>query len=511
MAQHDRDNFHIDAFWGRNLIQDFTEPPMELYIDTNNILYYGPNGEAHRFDEGSLTMSDTSGKISFITNNCHCWRPDGQIIEGTEKIFLYGPIGQYSCENGGPPASRHLIVLPIPGSPHMYYYIYARFRNTPRRFLSDSLFYRVLDMTANDGDGLMLPEEHFLLADTAIDASTLAATRHANGIDWWLTVSGANSDTYMFRADSNAISVQDTFTWSHPYRMGLLGGSQATFSPNGDKYARADLFHGLSLADFDQATGDFSNIYTLSYEEPEDFFPATLGVAFSGNNRFLYVNSDKEHLIQYDMEAEGLSAPDTLWVFSEENDLVYDEIWDGWIVFYMTTLKLGKDCKIYSLPLSGLPFYHVIHNPNAKGEEALFRRADYRVPSPAGTGGLGHHPHWRTSTSQEDWCSQVYYDSIYTSVDEPILIPKTSEWELSPNPARDRITVTALDNHARPAEIVLYDQQGRQLHRWQHSGWNSQQYFLQNIPPGLYFVHIRARDASGNKLLSPLVKKLVIQ
>ena len=90
------------------------------------------------------------------------------------------------------------------------------------------------------------------------------------------------------------------------------------------------------------------------------------------------------------------------------------------------------------------------------------------------------------------------------------MIPKTSDWELSPNPARDRITVTALDNQARPAEIVLYDQQGRQLHHWQHQGLDSQQYSLRNIPPGLYFVHIRARDSNG-KLGSPVVKKLVVQ
>ena len=132
------------------------------------------------------------------------------------------------------------------------------------------------------------------------------------------------------------------------------------------------------------------------------------------------------------------------------------------------------------------------------------------MPDPAGTNGLGHHPHWRTATPQEDWCAEVYYDSIYTSLGDPILIPKTSDWELSPNPARDRITVTALDNQARPAEIVLYDQQGRQLHHWQHQGWDSQQYSLRNISPGLYFVHIRARDSNG-KLGSPVVKKLVVQ
>ena len=509
-AQYDRDAYYVDAFLGYSLIHDFTKSPMELYIDPNNSIYEAPNDMAQAFDAGSITMSDTSGEISFVTNICYSWTPDGQLIEGTEEVFTYGPIGQNTCKNGGPPASRHIIVLPVPGHADIYFYIYAKFRDTPRRFLSDSLFYRVLDMTANDGRGQMMEEENFLLADTALDGSTLAATRHANGKDWWLTVSGANSETYVLQVDSQTIALQDTFRWSHPYRMGLRGGAQATFSPNGDKYARADLFHGLSLADFDQATGEFSNIHTLPYEEPEDFFPATCGVAFSGNNRFLYVSANSTQLIQYDMEAEGLSSSDTLWEFSEEDDIVYDSIWQGWVAFYMEELKLGKDCKIYALPFSGLPFMHVVHNPNAKGEQALFRRADYRVPSLARTGGLGHHPHWRTATPQEDWCADVYYDSIYTSVEEPQIQPRSPSWQLSPNPARDRITITALDPQAKTAEIVLYDQQGRQVNSWKHMGWDSQEYALRDIPPGLYFVHILSKGVQGQRL-PPIVKKLVVQ
>jgi len=509
-AQYDRDAFHIDAFLGNNLIHDYSQSPMDLYIDSSNILYYGPNNkEAHLFSSGSITMSDTSGSVSFVTNLCHTWTPDGHLIKGTEIFFALGSGGAGSCERGGPPGSRILMVLTIPGQSDIYYYLYTKRRNTPRFFLNDSLFYRVLDMTANEGQGEMLAEEHFLLTDTAMDGSTLAATRHTNGFDWWLTVSGTNNNTYVLRVDSQAIIPQDTFIWSEPYRQGLLGASQATFSPSGDKYARVSKFHGLSLADFDQTTGKLSNIYTLSYEEPDNFFAGSPGVAFSGNSRFLYVNPNTKQLIQYDMEAEGLSAPDTLWVFSEENDLVYDEQL-GWIVFYMQTLKLGKDCKIYALPFSGLPFMHVVHNPNAKGEQALFRRGDYRVPEPAGTGGLGHHPHWRTATPQEDWCAEVFYDSIYTSVAKPISIPKSSDWEFSPNPARDQITVTALDNRARPAEIALYDQQGRELQRWAYRGWDSQQYDLRNVRPGLYYLHIRTRDAQG-RLQFPVVKKLVVQ
>ncbi len=510
-AQYDRDAFYIGAFWGRNLIHDYSQNPMELYIDSTNVLYYGPNDdEAHRFDSGSITMSDTSGEVSFVSNICHCWRPNGQLIQGTEEIFSLGARGAGSCAKGGPPGFRILIVLPIPGQSDIYYYIFTKVLNTPSQFLSDSLFYRVLDMTANNGKGQMLSEDHFVLADTAMDGSTMAATRHANGLDWWLTVSGTNNNTYVLRVDSQAIIPQDTFIWSEPYRQGLLGASQATFSPDGDKYARVSKFHGLSLADFDQTTGKLSNIYTLSYEEPDNFFAGSPGVAFSGNSRFLYVNPNTRQLIQYDMEADGLSAPDTLWEFSEENDLVYDEQL-GWIVFYMQTLKLGKDCKIYSLPFSGLPFMHVVHNPNAKGAQALFRRADYRVPFPAGTSsGLGHHPHWRTATPQEDWCAEVYYDSIYTSVAEPIIILKSSDWEISPNPARDQITVTALDNRARPAEIALYDQQGRELQRWNYRGWDRQQYDLRNVRPGLYYLHIRTRDAQG-RLQFPVVKKLVVQ
>jgi len=514
-SQYDRDAYHIEARSGRNLIQDYTKQPMELFLDEDNTLYYDPDSsQAHRFSEEAITMSDTAGQLSFITNLCHVWRPDGQLIPGTEEAFLYDNFGQDGfCSKGEATGLPQLIVLPIPGQVNVYYYIYARFRiesfNPGFEIYQDSLFYRILDMRANDGVGQMGSEEHFLLADTAIDGSTLAATRHANGLDWWLTVSGVNNDTYVLAIDSQDIVLQDTFTWSEPYRMGLRSGSQATFSPDGDKYARVVLFHGLSLADFDQSTGEFSNIFTLPYEEPDDFFLGTPGVAFSGNNRFLYVNPNTRQLIQYDMEEEGFSAPDTLWVFSEEEDIVfYEDL--GNVVFYMKKLKLGADCKIYSLPFGGVPFFHVIHNPNARGEEALFRRGDYRVPSPSIALGLGHHPHWRTSTPREDWCAELYYDSIYTSVDAPGYIPKSSDWQLSPNPARDAFYIEPMEIHHGTAEITVYDQQGRQLFSREHTGGGRQKYSLGGLASGLYFVHIRSRDARG-ELLSPVVKKLVVQ
>ena len=237
--------------------------------------------EKPKFEMGSKTMCDTSGEVSFITNMCHSWKPDGTLIPGTEEVFVFGEWGrENSCEKGGPPGTRQLIVLPIPGEVEVYYYIYVKQRNTPLRFLNDSLFYRVLDMRANEGIGQMAAEEHFLLADTAMDGSTMAATRHADGLDWWLTISGANSDTYVLRVDSQTIALQDTFSWSEPYRMGLRGGGQATFSPNGEKYARANLFHGLSLADFDQTTGELSNIYTVPYQEPDQFFAGTRSCFF---------------------------------------------------------------------------------------------------------------------------------------------------------------------------------------------------------------------------------------
>lgn len=122
-AQYDRDAYYIDAFSGTNLIHDFTERPMKLYIDPDYTINEAPNGRAQRFDAGSITMSDTSGEISFVTNICYSWTPDGQLIEGTEEVFAYGPIGQNQCENGGPPASRHIIVLPVPGHADIYLYI----------------------------------------------------------------------------------------------------------------------------------------------------------------------------------------------------------------------------------------------------------------------------------------------------------------------------------------------------------------------------------------------------
>jgi hypothetical protein len=127
-----------------------------------------------------------------------------------------------------------------------------------------------------------------------------AATRHANGRDWWV----ASPELYqnkIFTCLVTPYGVTDKTTQTIGYKPSTpdsIGIGQNLFSPDGTTYVDADYVNGIRIYDFDRCTGQFSNFRQIS----NTVAPKVLGAAISPNSRFLYVTAGDGHLIlQFDL------------------------------------------------------------------------------------------------------------------------------------------------------------------------------------------------------------------
>lgn len=492
-SQYNRDLLSIRGGRYDKLVLDFSDGIGEFYLDSFAMGY--------RILAGSKTMADHQGNLQFVASTCRIFDKNFEIMPGGENYNSVGPLIQKEwCDKNSDFRSKNLYTIPIPNRDSLYYLIYFKHRVAPELASSkaDSLFYRTVDMSRRDGLGVVNEDEKLLFVDTSFNAATSAFTRHSNGKDWWFIANTMEQKFHIYHIDSSGISLIDTPNIGSPVNKYLLGSGQSVFSTDGKKLAYIYEEDGLRLMDFNNSTGEITNFrYDSTVALSETSFRR--GVAFSGNDRFLYVNVGGFILYQYDFVNNDLKSKEVIW----EYDDLRDRTPDGFQL-YLNYLQLGPDCKIYGAQPNGLPYFHIVHNPNGKGEESRF---ELGFETPAYTAGATiTHPHWRTATPYEDWCDTVRYTTATTN---PNTLFK-DHWMVYPNPARDEISITYTQEPVRISSVSLYDQQGKLILR--NEGNNSSGITRLNISAissGMYFLHIYPESYENDPALRPVVKKIV--
>ncbi len=397
------------------------------------------------FHEISM-VSDSAGNLLAYTDGCAIVSHSNQYMANGDSL---NPGEQYdfNCFDGGYPSSQSSIFLPKPGSDHIYYLFHLG--------INDNLYFQYLyctkiDMAANNGLGEVL-EKNQLVFDTLSLGQQLTAVRHANGRDWWIVVPYSTiNDTPRNRYLKFLFSpygIKGPFrqdigdNWGYQYWSG-----QATFSPDGTKYARLNPTQGMRVFDFDRCTGKFSNPKAIYF--PNDTLFAC-GVAFSPNSRFLYASLGGK-IVQYDTWATNLAA-------SRVTVAVYDGFMSPFP--FQTTffqLMLAPNGKIYGTVPSSADVLHVINKPDEKGlacevEQHGLKLAhihDWSIPN---------FPHYRLYNKPGSPC-----DSLGVSAAGGASLPQDWDIEVFPNPASGgSITVSLPAPLGFKALWRLYDPYGR--------------------------------------------------
>ena len=320
-------------------IMDFSSSPPSLTL------------QSYIFDRPKASISDKNGNLVAYTNGCMIVNRNHELMENGDTLNP-GVVFEEFCEDGDYPLWQPCIFLPKPGGDSIYYLFHLR--NDDWLWNPMNLMYSVVDASGDSGNGIVISKNNSILTDSIYLGNYVTATRHGNGLDWWvvtprrysngLHVSLLNTQGVIYKGVQNVSSVVDSSYW----------GSQTAFSPDGRKYFRNSR-EGLLMLDFNRCDGVFSNAVYLDW----DSFPfGGGGVAVSPNSRFVYLTSGQT-VQQYD-----LSAPN----FAESMQVV--AVYDGTLAPFPANffqMMPGPDGKIYIITSHDNNVLHVIQYPDSLG------------------------------------------------------------------------------------------------------------------------------------------------
>jgi len=359
------------------------------------------------FDAANASICDAEGNLLFYSNGIAIHNYLDELIENGDSLNP-DPYTEFWVD-GGYLLPQGILILPYPNSSNEYFVLYSTISVVipaieGNNYLPLNCYSATVEISQED-TGYVLEKNTLILSDT-FDFGKLTAVRHANGRDWWIALQEYSVNRYyLMLLSPEGVSVESSQTLGPPRPTGL---GQAVFSPDGRKYV---LFSTISVQegqfvdvyDYERCSGQLDNHISITYNDTA----FSGGVAISPNSRFLYVSSNR-YVYQYDLEAEDIEA-----------SRVVVAVYDGFLApdpfalpvkFFLC--QLAPDNKIYISATNGVPYLHVIHNPNAKGAACQMEQHGVQLPtlnafgipnspyyglgpedgSPCDTLGIDHHP-----------------------------------------------------------------------------------------------------------------------
>ncbi|MCC6369500.1 MAG: hypothetical protein IT236_00700, partial [Bacteroidia bacterium] len=212
--------------------------------------------------EGCATISSPAGALLFYTDGMTIWNSSYAIMANGTGLF------------GNSTPTQSSLILKRPGSSTSYYVFTVQGLSG-----TAGLNYSIVDMSLAAGQGSVTVKNAPLYSSSLCEK--LTATRHCNGVDWWIVVrewaaltNGTNFRAYQLTpAGMNTVAVVSNYT-TNPNSVNTAYGIGAMkISPTGKKLALANYnynntnslttFSTFDLFDFDNSTGVVSNSLSL--------------------------------------------------------------------------------------------------------------------------------------------------------------------------------------------------------------------------------------------------------
>ena len=358
-----------------NFTVDFSGlSPQASFYDTAN---------GYFFALGNSSICDSTGNILMTSDGYSIYNAQADTIDSGYKLV---PNELFNYYNGWSPCPQSSIFLPMGNA--QYYFITPTASDSEclnhwialGQAAFDLLYYNVIDMKANGGQGKVVKRQVPLLENVKMSKSQMMACRHGDGKSWWLLKHAQDTNmvySFLFTKDSVFGPFIQGFAEPHfPYDL----EGQSVFSKDGTKFATTTRgAFKIFMADFDRCSGLLSN--PKVYDVPEEYThnpndtiqkeKLTNGLAFSPNGRFLYV-SKRFNIQQLDLQDTN---PNTAWVTIAG----LDTSWDYFPSY--SSMYLGPDDRLYlgySSTFGGQMSY--FNEPDKKGAASGFCRHCLHFP-----------------------------------------------------------------------------------------------------------------------------------
>lgn len=457
-----------------------------------------PNGGLDLdFRSGSIQMNYVSRAIGFRHSCANISNEVGVLQVATNSVFaadvfgdtLMNGTGINPCNytsNSSPDGlviPQAAIFLPKPESTNSYYMLHGSLDNEMTT-TAQYLYLSVIDMSLNGGLGAVVIKNQVLI-DDALNAGKITAVRHANGRDWWVFCHKAFTNTYYrLLATPDGVSVDGTQS------IGIVrpaDAGQVCFSPDGTKFAYYWGVDDLEILDFDRCTGLFSNPVFI----PINDYDTAGGVAFSPNNRYLYVSSVLD-AYQFDTEAADIASSR---VTIAHWDSTYSPFPPFATVFEMS--QLATDGKVYMSTGNSTMALHVVHNPDVGGVGCNMEQHGVELPVWF-SNSLANHPNYHLGPVDRSVC-----DSLDINVGVPDMVMQEA-LQVYPNPSAGVFT---LQYAAQPAAgfLEVRDLGGKLVLRDRLPAWSQVHAVQLAGAAGIYHCTLRwgAQQVTTRMIIAP--------
>lgn len=422
------------------------------------------------FAQGSSSICDDTGELILLSNGFTLFNKYGNVIEGGDSLTANS---YYIMHYGYSIDQQSSIILPMDSG--LYYFINCTFTDARHQDCNlnnhcsfDRLYYSIVDVNANSGQGKVISRMQPLMIDAELSKTQMMACRHGNGKDWWLLKQSIDSNVvYKFLFTKDSVYNYGSQSFGNP-KWGLwdLYG-QSTFDHKGERYATTT--HGLggyerqvAMFEFDRCYGILSNcevIVAAPIQFPPDttkYDGITTGLCYSPNGNFLYI-AMQYNIYQYDLI-------DKTWYIVAGMDTTYQEF------ARYSSMYLGPDNIIYIGNRSGFSKQMSrIDNPDIKGAgcnfcprclrfDSLGTNAYVYCPPNIPNYGLGAKTCW--------------------PLDSGNAVSK-KDWSFYPNPTSHHVVII----NAKGRLKVLYDAIGRAI-----SSTIKDELDVSRLPQGVYYL-----------------------
>ncbi|AWV99960.1 hypothetical protein DJ013_18000 [Arcticibacterium luteifluviistationis] len=331
-------------------------------------------------EKASMTHADAKGNLVLYSNGSRVWNANGNVVPGAENLIrAFDP-------------SYPGLIVPIPEREDEFYIFSVddfTGNNNPGT-VSFPIFYSLIDLKGNAGEGQKIGETKMLLENSSYGLTTV---KHCNNIDYWLILhSGEGNTFYSYLISKDGIQTDEPIE----SQLGIVfsGSSlglpqEIIASQDGKKIAVTKPAHPedgfLEVFSFDNRTGKVTSSLT-SYNALKKI----KGAAFSPNGALIYVSL---YVNQRSQANNGLANDYELVQFRASYAPAYKRLitektftgqsQQGLGDFLVEpgsfgNIKLGPNGKIYLAHIDD-NFLSVINNPNGEGNGSNFSYRDFSL------------------------------------------------------------------------------------------------------------------------------------